>query len=287
LRRKRLTAQVGAPHQSPARPTPFRTIGEAPPQSEPSTAIPTNQVSRPQTRATDNSPQAACSACFRCAGSSRRRADLVAAGDEWQSSAPVPTSRPLSAGIRASLPSMDQAPAFEDSDLARTPTTLTEPRHNARRVLPHACPSAPAGSARGLSAPVVPDGFLRKPSGKTGAVAPIPAVLAVDYTGWATTPPLPLGTRLQSRPAPTPPACTSTAASVRRRPRRRLRARAKGEGRRRVREMTGAVHELHGREQRRRRCWMHASSKRGRRRRESCSSSGAGEKRRARYGAYT
>src|SRR5204862_3587167 len=33
---------------------------------------------------------------------------------------------------------------------------------------------------------------LRKPSGKTGAVAPIPAVLAVDYTGWATTPPLPL-----------------------------------------------------------------------------------------------
>jgi len=56
---------------------------------------------------------------------------------------------------------MDQAPAFEDSDLARTPTTLTEPRHNAQRVLPHACPSAPAGSAPGLSAPVVPDGFLR------------------------------------------------------------------------------------------------------------------------------
>ena len=53
------------------------------------------------------------------------------------------------------------APAFEDSDLALTPTTLTEPRHNSRRVLPHACPSAPARSARGLSAPVVPDGFLR------------------------------------------------------------------------------------------------------------------------------
>jgi hypothetical protein len=61
--------------------------------------------------------------------------------------------------------------------------------------------------ARQERAPALGDAAIdfRKSSGKTGAVAPIPAVPAVAYTDWTTTPPLPLGTRLQSRPAPTPP----------------------------------------------------------------------------------
>jgi hypothetical protein len=35
------------------------------------------------------------------------------------------------------------------SDLARTPTTLTEPRHTARREVPRACPPVLTRSARG------------------------------------------------------------------------------------------------------------------------------------------
>jgi hypothetical protein len=181
LRRKRLTAQVGAPHQSPARPTPFRTIGEAPPQSEPSTAIPTNQVSRPQTRATDNSPQAACSACFRCAGSSRRRADLVAAGDELQSSAPAPNSPPLCAPIRATLASTDPTPAMKQRRPGAHSDNAHEPRHHARRVLRHACRSTPP-DRRGAAGC-----FGRNPSCDVpnNRAVTIPAAPAVDYMAWA------------------------------------------------------------------------------------------------------
>jgi hypothetical protein len=54
-------------------------------------------------------------------------------------------------------------------------------------ALPATRRPARAGPVR-ARAPVFSDEILRKPSGKTGAVAPIPAVLSVDCTGWATTP---------------------------------------------------------------------------------------------------
>jgi hypothetical protein len=68
--------------------------------------------------------------------------------------------------------------------------------------VPYTCPPAPTRSAQGR--PVISDVILRVTSGTTQRRrSPLRPV--VDYMGWATTPPLPLGTRLRSRRAPAPP----------------------------------------------------------------------------------
>jgi hypothetical protein len=101
-------------------------------------------------------------------------------------------------------------------------------RHRHRRTAPGAAlrlRSQTRGTTRLVSClkPVVP----RRPDRREGAggagripscdvpnnrAAPIPAAPAVDDTGWATTPPLPLGTRPRSRPLRPRHACTSSRA---------------------------------------------------------------------------
>jgi hypothetical protein len=72
------------------------------------------------------------------------------ASDELQSSAqfrPHPCFPRESERLRRQR---NRRPQWRNSDLGRTPTALTEPRHTARRILPHACPPAPTRSARRL-----------------------------------------------------------------------------------------------------------------------------------------
>jgi hypothetical protein len=60
----------------------------------------------------------------------------TSARDELQSSAPAPNSPLLSAGIRASRSQRTRRRQWRNTDLARTPTTLTEPRHEQERDAP-------------------------------------------------------------------------------------------------------------------------------------------------------
>jgi hypothetical protein len=89
----------------------------------------------------------------------------AAALDELQSSAPAPNSPLLSAESERPCRQWTRRTQWRNSDLARTPTTLTEPRRTPLRVVPYTCPPAPTRSAQGR--PVISDVILRKPSGKT------------------------------------------------------------------------------------------------------------------------